>query len=41
VKFEVFTAVKIWIVVLWVMMLCTLAGGDQRFYPEDGGGKFL
>jgi hypothetical protein len=39
-------SVKIWIVVFWVMMPCSVVGGCQslrRAYclPEDGDDKFL
>jgi hypothetical protein len=36
-RFEVFTAVKIWIVVVLVMTPCSVVGGYQRF----GGTCFL
>jgi hypothetical protein len=31
VRFEIFRVVKIWMMVFWVMMLCSLAGGYQYF----------
>jgi hypothetical protein len=30
-RFEIFTAMKIWIVVFWVVTLCSLGDGYQRF----------
>lgn len=33
--FEVFTAVKMWIVVFWVVAPCSIVGGYLRF-----GGKY-
>jgi hypothetical protein len=49
VRFEIFKAVKIWIVVLQIMILCSLVGGTivseeliaSSFYPEPGGNRFL
>jgi hypothetical protein len=48
-RFEVLTAVKMPTVVLWIVKLCSLVGGYQRFglnyrlhmYPEYGGDVFL
>jgi hypothetical protein len=34
-RFEVFTAVKIWSVVLWVAGLCSLVGDYQRFEERN------
>jgi hypothetical protein len=31
VRFEILKAVKIWIVVFWVMMLCSIVDGYQCF----------
>jgi hypothetical protein len=30
-RFEVFTAVKMWIVGYWIVTPCSLVGGYQRF----------
>jgi hypothetical protein len=38
-RFEVITAVKMSILVLWVVMLCGLVG--RYLSPEDGGSMFL
>jgi hypothetical protein len=31
-RFQVFTAVEMWIVVLWVLTQCGLAGSYQHFF---------
>jgi hypothetical protein len=43
-RFKVFTVVKVWIVVFWDVMPCSLVAGYQSFvgtycmYPEDEDG---
>jgi hypothetical protein len=44
-RYEVFTAVKIWVVVFWAITLFILVGSYQRvrgnYYPENAGNIFL
>jgi hypothetical protein len=40
-RLEVFTAVKMSMLVFWLVTPCELVGGYQRFSLEDGSSMFL